>query len=80
MRNITHRSSIGYDFFNNKDISERKLMFIKTNMTRDIYTTSEWVKILVTFIVRAITQKYTMKGESHTCDDYKDEEKVNKNN
>jgi hypothetical protein len=55
MRNITHRSSIGYEFFDNKDISERKLMFIKTNMTRDIYTTSEWVKILVTFIVRAIT-------------------------
>lgn len=80
MGNITHKSSIGYEFFDNKDISKRKLMFIKTNMTRDIDTTSEWVKIVVTFMVRAITQKYTMKGESQTCNDYRDEEKVNKNN
>lgn len=55
MRNITHKSLVGYGLLNNRDISKRILMFIKNNIIKDIDITNEWVNTFVTFMVRAVT-------------------------
>jgi hypothetical protein len=39
-----------------------KHMFIKNDVTRNVHTTSRWVKALVTFVMITVPEKHTLLG------------------